>query len=211
MREKALLAFYVAAVVLLLWAGLAAVARRWAPVGSSCRGRLLLGFAAAGFAFVPLGGVPLWVRAFSFHSNPSLPLLGLGVVAWGRVVLDRDWFGREDWFAVWGFGAVAGTVLYVHPLVATTMDVYFWGWERGLAACVLGALSVLALAGGLRAGLLLVAALGALGLDALESRNAWDYVIDPFYWVLSLGMGGALSLRALRRRRGPRPAPAGIR
>ena len=210
MREQALLAFYVAAVVLLLWAGLAAVARRWVPGGASCRVRLLLGLAAAGLAFVPLGGVPLWVRAFSFHSNPSLPLLGLGVVAWGRVVLDRDWFGSEDWAAVWGFGAVAGTVLYVHPLVATTVDVYFWGWERGVAACVLGALAVLALVGGLRAGLLLVAALAALGLEALESRNAWDYVIDPFYWLLSLGMLGAILLRSVRRRRTSGAAVAGL-
>ena len=208
MREKALVAFYVAAVILLLWAGLAAAARRLAPNGFSCRRRLLLGGVAAGLAFVPLGGVPLWLRAFSFHPNPSLPLLGLGVVAWGRVVLDRSWFGREDWHALWSFGAVAGTLLYVHPLVATDVDVYFWGWERGVAASVLGALAVLAIAGGLRAGLLLVAALAALGLDALESRNAWDYVIDPFYWLLSLGMLGAIFLRAIRQR-GSAPATAG--
>jgi len=70
------------------------------------------------------------------------------------------------------------------------------------------ALAVLAIAGGLRAGLLLVAALAALGLDALESRNAWDYVIDPFYWLLSLGMLGATFLRAIRQR-GSAPAAAG--
>lgn len=209
MREKALVAFYVAAVILLLWAGLAAAARRLAPGGCSCRHRLLLGLAAAGLAFVPLGGVSLWVRAFSFHPNPCLPLLGLGVVAWGRVVLERSWFGREDWHALWAFGAVTGTVLYVHPLVAADFDVYFWGWERGVAASVLGALAVLALARGLRAGLLLVAALAALGLDALESRNAWDYVIDPFYWLLSLGMLGAILFRSLRRYRRVRPAVGG--
>jgi len=73
---------------------------------------------------------------------------------------------------------------------------------------VLGALAVLAIAGGLRAGLLLVAALAALGLDALESRNAWDYVIDPFYWLLSLGMLAAIWLRAARRSR--RAGPAAI-
>lgn len=207
MREQALVAFYVAAVILLLWAGLAAAARRLAPSCFSCRRRLLLGVVAAGLAFVPIGGVPLWLRAFSFHPNPCLPLLGLGVVGWGRVVLERSWFGREDWLALWGFGAVAGTVLYVHPLVATDVDVYFWGWERGVAASVLGSLAVLALAGGFRAGLLLVAALAALGLDALESRNAWDYVIDPFYWLLSLGMLAAILLRAARNlRRAGSPA-----
>ncbi|MBM3843759.1 MAG: hypothetical protein FJ397_10960 [Verrucomicrobia bacterium] len=206
MREQALVAFYVPAVILLLWAGLAAVACRFAPHGFSPRRRLLLGLVAAALAFLPAGGVPLWVRAFSFHPNPCLPLLGLGVVAWGRVVLERSWFGREDWLALWGFGAVAGTVLYGHPLVATDVDVYFWGWERGVAASVLGALAVLAIAGGLRAGLLLVAALAALGLDALESRNAWDYVIDPFYWLLSLGMLAAIWLRAARRARRAGPA-----
>ncbi|MFZ9745184.1 MAG: hypothetical protein ACO3G4_00965 [Opitutaceae bacterium] len=190
--------------ILLLWAGLAAAARRLAPAGFSCRLRLLLGGVAAGLAFLPLAEVPLWVRAFSFHPNPCLPLLGLGVVAWGRVVLERSWFGRQDWLALWGFGAVAGTILYVHPLVATDMDAYFWGWERGVAASALGGAAVLAIAGGLRAGLLLVAALAALGLDALESRNAWDYVIDPFYWLLSLGMIGAEILRRARRQRRPK-------
>ena len=209
MREQALVVFYVAAVILLLWAGLAAVARRFAPARFSCLSRLLLGVGAAGIAFVPIGGVPLWVRAFSFHPNPCLPLLGLGVVVWGRVVLERSWFGREDWHALWSFGAVAGTILYVHPLVATDVDVYFWGWERGVAASVLGALAVLAIAGGLRAGLLLVAALAALGLDALESRNAWDYVIDPFYWLLSLGMLGAILVRSARRPRRAGTAAAG--
>ncbi len=208
MRENALVGFYVAAVILFLWAGLAAVARRVAPTAFPCRRRLLLGVVAAGLAFLPLGGVPLWVRAFSFHPNPCLPLLGLGVVGWGRVVFERSWFGREDWLAVWSFGAVAGTVLYVHPLVATDVDVYFWGWERGVAASVLGAMAVLTIAGGLRAGLLLVAALVSLGLDVLESRNAWDYVIDPFYWLLSLGMLGAAFLRAIRRPR--RAAAAGL-
>lgn len=206
MREQALVIYYVSAVILLLWAGLAAAGRRVAPSGFSRRRRLLVGLVAAGLAFLPLGGVPLWMRAFSFHPNPCLPLVGLGVVGWGRVVWERSWFGREDWLALWGFGAVAGTVLYLHPLVGTDMDVYFWGWERGVAASVLGALAVLAIAGGLRAGLLLVAALAALGLDALESRNAWDYVIDPFYWLLSLGMLGAMLLRAARRPRHPRTA-----
>ncbi len=70
MREKVLVGFYVAAVILLLWAGLAAAARRAAPTAFPCRRRLLLGVVAAGLAFLPLGGVPLWVRAFSFHPNP---------------------------------------------------------------------------------------------------------------------------------------------
>lgn len=208
MREQALVGFYVSAVISLLWAALAAAGRRLVPHGFTLRRRLLLGLVAAGLAFLPLGDVPLWMRAFSFHSNPSLPLLGLGLVAWARVVFERSWFGREDWLALWGFGAVAGTVLYVHPLVATDVDVYFWGWERGVAASVLGALAVLAIAGGLRAGLLLVAALAALGLDALESRNAWDYVIDPFYWLLSLGMLAAILLQAARRPRRSGPAAA---
>ncbi|MEY3608436.1 MAG: hypothetical protein RLZZ447_1224 [Verrucomicrobiota bacterium] len=209
MREQALVVFYVGAVILLLWAGVAAAARGLAPGAFCCRRRLLLGVFAAGLAFLPLGGVPLWVRAFSFHPNPCLPLLGLGVVVWGRVVLERTWFGRDDWLALWGFGAVVGTVLYGHPLVATDVDVYFWGWERGVAATALGALAVLALVGGLRAGLLLVAALAALGLDALESRNAWDYVIDPFYWLLSLGMIGMMLGRAVRRPRRAAPAAVG--
>jgi len=137
--------FYVSAVVLLLWAGLAAAGRRLAPHGFTLWRRLLLGLVAAGLAFLPLGGVPLWMRAFSFHSNPSLPLLGLGLVAWARVVLERDWFGSADWLALWGFGAAAGTVLYLHSLVATDLDIYFWGWERGLAASALGALAVLSI------------------------------------------------------------------
>jgi hypothetical protein len=33
---------------------------------------------------------------------------------------------------------------------------------------------------------LLVAALVAFALGALESSNCWDYVVDPIYWLASI-------------------------
>jgi len=63
----------------------------------------------------------------------------------------------------------------------------------------LAAVALPALAWGNRAGVLMLASLMAYELETLESHNAWDYLVDPFYWLLSVGgvaMHGLARLRA---------------
>jgi len=59
------------------------------------------------------------------------------------------------------------------------------------------------LAWGNRFGVVLLSALLAYALTALESRNCWDYVMDPFFWLISLGIlvvrAGIMSLSWIKR------------
>jgi len=57
---------------------------------------------------------------------------------------------------------------------------------------------------------LLLAALIAYACRALESANCWDYVVDPFYWMIGVVVvtrraAGALVSRWRLRRTGEAP------
>lgn len=163
------------------------------------RVKLLAGVAVAGLGFVPIGGLPLWSRVFSFYPNPSLPMLGLVCAALGQRFLGLELLARADWRATWIFGAVTGTILYLHSMTFGAIDLYYWGWERDSAAWVLAAVTTGFLARGNRFGLVLLAALMAYAVGALESENCWDYVMDPFYWLFSLGATATATLAAIFR------------
>jgi hypothetical protein len=181
--------FYPVVAIATLWLAVLWGARvrpgRWRVVA------VLLICAAASLLFVRVDGLPLWNRAFSFFPNPSLPLLGIVFAALWQRLLGTRCLGPEDWRAVWVFGAVAGSVLYLHPMAFGGVDLYYWGWEREHATWVLAAVGVTLLAGGNRLGVIFLAALIAYAVNALESQNCWDYLMDPFYWLISLAVLGA--------------------
>ena len=160
--------------------------------------------------FLPINGIALWSRVFSFYPNPSLPMLGLLCAALSKRLFGLVVFRRVDWFGIWAFGGVAGTVLYLHPMVLGSVDLYYWGWDRTSAVLTLAGLSVALLVCGHRLGILLLAALLSYALGTLESHNCWDYIVDPFYWVISGGILAAQAAMALSRRlaRGAQPAEA---
>ncbi len=195
-------AFYAAVLVATLWLVFLWCAR-WQAGAPTRRVKALFGLAAVLLPFVPLGGLPLWGRAFSCYSNPSLPMLGIvGVALWQRLSGSAA-FKPADWRAAWVFGATTGTVLYLHPLIFGASDLYYWGWERERAACGLAVIAVLLLGWGNRVGVLILAALIGYAVHALESRNCWDYIIDPIYWLISLGaVAHRLWTRAIRTWRG---------
>lgn len=156
--------------------------------------------------FVPIGGLPLWNWAFSFCPNPSLPLLGAICAALWQRLWGKSIFKPADWSAIWCFGGVAGTALYLHPILLPSLDLYYWGWQPEVAVWSIAVPALILLGMGNRLGVLFFAALIAYGLGALESHNTWDYVIDPLYWLTSLGFGAARAIRAFaawRRRRRP--------
>ena len=191
----------------ILWLGLCGLADRLRRVRAGALLELALGLVAVGVLLLPFGEASLWRRIFTVHANPSLPLLGIVGASLHQRFRGRPWFSREDCRAIWWFGAVGGTLLYLHPLSGLGIDFYYWGWERTFAAWgVAGAAAVL-LAVGNRLGLLLLSGLAAYAFDALESQNCWDYLIDPTYWL-----AGVLLVARATIRRGLvwfRPAAAG--
>lgn len=152
--------------------------------------------------FIPLDGVPLWNRAFSFYPNPSLPMLGMACAALWQRLFGIAVFKPSDWKATWIFGAIAGSVLYLHPMILGSLDLYYWGWERVAAAFVLATIAIAFIAYGNRFGVLCLAALIAYSLNALESQNCWDYIVDPFYWLVSLGILASRGIAAVVRQLG---------
>jgi hypothetical protein len=163
--------------------------------------KILAGIATILALFVPLDGPPLWNRVFSFYANPCLPMLGIVCTGvWARL-LGLHIFRPADWQGIWIFGASAGTALYLHAIVLGNFDLYYWGWDRRVSAILLGTLAVVSLACGNRLGVLLLAGLVSYAVTALESHNCWDYIVDPLYWVTSLGVLAVQPVLALRRRR----------
>jgi hypothetical protein len=90
--------------------------------------------------------------------------------------------------------AFAGSALYLHPMFLGAVDLYYWGWERTWAVWGLAAMAGVLLLWGNRLGVLFLAALIAYAVNALESQNCWDYIMDPFYWLISVGVVGTRAL-----------------
>lgn len=194
--------FYGLICALTLWLALLWGVARFTTMRPGRTFKAGLGIATGLGLFVPIAGVPLWSWAFSFCPNPSVLMLGMIFAAlwqhlWGVAV-----FKPADWRALWIFGAVVGTALYLHPWVFGAIDLYYWGWHRTVAVGVIATLAMALLAWGNRLGVLFLGALIVYALEALESHNCWDYVIDPFYWLISLGLGSAEIFRWWQDRRG---------
>lgn len=209
--------FYSLACGAALWLVLLWACMCWLPLR---RHRLLrVGCAAvtALLLFVPFRGMPLWNWAFSFCPNPSLPMLGMICAAlWSRLG-GVAVFSPADWRVLIGFGAITGSVLYLHPVLLPVFDLYYWGWHHAVAVWGMAGLALVTIALGYRSGVLFFAALIAYELEALESRNGWDYLVDPIFWLVCLGVVAAhgarwwLAWRAVRRAsRSPFPAVAAM-
>ena len=162
------------------------------------RAKLGYGLASLVVLFVPWTALPLRTLVFSVCPNPSLPFVGMVLAALWHLLIGRAVLRRADWQLILGWGAVAGTGLYLQPLLLPAVDVYFRGWHHEVAVWSIAGAAVAALLAGNRGGILLLAALIGYELQALESRNAWDYVLDPFYWLVSVSV---LASRAVVRLR----------
>jgi hypothetical protein len=160
---------------------------------------------------VSVGNLPFWNWAFSFCPTPGVPLLALIGAALWQQVFGVALLEPADWRAAWIFGAVSGTWLYFHATVFRALDLYYWGWHGTVVPVVLAGLAIGFLAWGNRLGVLLLAALIAFELGALPSRNCWDYVVDPCYWIIGLGWVVVHTVRWRRdRAAAPELKPASV-
>jgi hypothetical protein len=141
--------------------------------------------AAVMAVFVPVEGMPLGRWLHGVDGGISVPfvcvLLDRVVEAWrGRPLLDR----RARVTAA-GFGAAAGLALYPAALGLGAWDPYELGWTSSLPMIAIAAIGAALIARRNAFGIVLLVAGLCWQLDVLESENAWDYLVDPIYAILS--------------------------
>lgn len=180
--------------LLLLWLFLVLSARRGLFAG------LLGGVAASAALVLPWWGHPLpyWSRALM--ADFSVPTAGLLLAAVGAMVFGKTLFRPRDWSAAWIFGTMASLALYPSALGLgpRNFDAYALGWPWlfwGQSAVLFGAVALAAASLLWRAnrfGFLLLVAMLGFSAGFQESRNLWDYVVDPLF-------GGVAILMLLRK------------
>src|ERR1051326_8561835 len=184
--------------LLLLW--LLSTIGPWLKIPARGWRRLLLYALVSGaLVFLPLSGLPLGRWLAGLNVQPGIPLLGLfGNLIWKRF-FQRDLLRPGDRKTAWYFGALLGTVLYPMALGLGNFDPYSLGWSFS-SLFLLAALGTLWLIWkDNRFGLLLLLSIVAYDARCLESINFWDYLLDPVYWVLSLGVLGRMAVKRIHQ------------
>ena len=148
----------------------------------------------------PVKGMPLCRWLFSMNANFSITLTALLFCRILQNGPEIKLFRPIDFQTAWIFAAVAGLILYPMALGAGPFDPYAAGWSFSwLSVTILVLTIVLALLKNRFAVVLLLAVL-AWNFHLLESRNLWDYLLDPFLTVRSLLMLTRKSIEILRKR-----------
>jgi hypothetical protein len=117
-----------------------------------------------------------------------------------RPILRLPPIGERSRIALQSVVAIAGLLLYPLTLSAGGPDPYRIGFARAGFVCALLLLALAAWYGRLH----LLASCLAIGVaawaaGALESRNLWDYLLDPLVTTWALGALASRRLRVLRR------------
>ena len=144
--------------------------------------------AAAAFAFlIPIGDLPVAAYVRGLIGDLSAATLVLAGAACFTQVTGRALIGRRDKLAVCWLLALAAAFLYPFALGWTRFDPYALGYG---SIAFLTALLVITLAAWWARlhviVLVVIAAALAYLVGAYESRNLWDYLIDPLASVYAL-------------------------
>ncbi len=165
------------------------------------RTTLGLGFLSALIVVIPLGGLPLarWLISINANFSISLTALVFGKVwenAAGIRLLDRKAFLSSSIF-----GLTAGLALYPMALGLGRLDPYEFGWSFSWLFVLLMVITVILLFTKNRFGIVLVACILGYDLQLLESPNLWDYLVDPFFALISGVILGGWLIRGVRSMR----------
>ena len=153
------------------------------------------------------GHVPrYWLSGLT--PNISVPLFALLVISITERAGCPPIFRAREWRAAFLFGSIAALSLYPSALGLglPSLDVYAIGWpwlvwgHSLLLFGVVAAVAALLVWRANRFGWILVATALCYWLGGQESRNFWDYLIDPLYAVVSLLGVTKLATDRLRRR-----------
>ena len=166
----------------------------------SMKGRIATMLAAAVAVFAPFGDLSAAAHVRGITGDPSITTLVLACAACGAQLSGRSPIGPCDLRALHWLAACAALFLYPFALGWTPFDSYALGY--GSIGFVAGLLLVALAAWRLRMNLVVLAvtaAAFAFLFGAYESRNLWDYLIDP---LVALYAAICLLSWALRPRTG---------
>ena len=157
--------------------------------------------------FVPVGGLPLVAHVRGAVGDLSMPTLAWAAGAIFFRLAGRRAIGQQDRnVLLW---LVAGAALFLYPLALgwTAFDPYALGYGSVVFVTALLLVTLAAWRMGLKLVVLVILA-GALAWlgGVYESRNLWDYLIDPLAATYALGAllaAGAGKLVSQRRQGAP--------
>ena len=162
---------------------------RYVKTGLSGRSLLMINSCLAALAvMIPINGLPVGRWVYSLNANVSVVFT---VILLHKILADYLGFDLLDKTArktAWIFGALVGISFYPFALGIGMIDPYEWGFSFSglfLAAMVL---TLVLFYKQNRFGWALLAAILGLNLGLLESINLWDYLIDPYYFLFSMGI-----------------------
>jgi hypothetical protein len=169
--------------------------------------RVIVAVAMAALMLVPVDGLLLAGYVRGLIGDPSLATLVLVGCACLTELTDRECFDRRGEAAVMGYVLAAGLLVYPLALGLTTYDTYALGYGSRVLWAALLIVAMVAWAMKFAAvAIIIVLGVAAYLVGLYESRNLWDYLIDPIavliaiFWTLRL-LGGRLL--ALFRRKSP--------
>jgi len=143
--------------------------------------------------FVPVGGLPLAAYLRGVTGDLSVPTLALAASACVSRITGRSLFAPRECSALLGLVAAAALFLYPFALGFTPFDPYALGYASIAFTTALLLATLAAWRAGLNLIVFVVVAAAAACLGGVyESRNLWDYLIDPlvaFYALIRLGAG----------------------
>jgi hypothetical protein len=186
----------------LLCVALIAVALRLEAL--AIRVRCAVAFLAALAVLIPIGDLSAaaWVRGVT--GDLSVPTLALAAGACASRIAGRTLFAPREWRALLAAVAAAGLFLYPFALGFTPFDPYALGYGSVVLTTGLLLATLAAWRAGLNLVVLVVVVAAAANLaGAYESRNLWDYLVDPLAALYALARWGSGALRGafFQRRR----------
>ena len=145
-----------------------------------------LALVSVGIAVLPLGGLAVGGWFAGFVPGLSLPALALLVDGINRHAGGTSWLPSAQRSTLFIFAVLAGFALYPSAMGWGRFDTYVLGWNFSPLTVAVGALTIWLIWRGNRFSLVLAGALLAWQLGLMESRNLWDYLVDPFLFLLSV-------------------------
>ena len=148
-------------------------------------GRLAVFVVIAALVLLPVSNYPGWYYIRSYCGDPSVTALLVYIALLLQQVFSLPLYHATEWVLLRWLLIAMTALLYPFALGLTMFDSYSLGYSN---PWMLAVLFIITLFFWLRKyyflAIIITAAVVAWSLQLLESRNLWDYLIDPLFLVL---------------------------